>query len=203
MSCARQSFVVDELPENPEEEEMHFHTFNWEEPEHNIPAAGKPIFKRVSTKRSPQMKAYYNQHVNTLDSVAEIIMICASTASRFEVDIQKSNQIALQADSKTPLEIIGETHFGVTRDNVTLHIEALVVKDLDVEFLGGISFISNNDISIRPTKHEIMVGDSNTILNYNIHIQSRRGHQVSVSCSPHPGTRSSCPIYHNLAWITH
>ena len=86
------------------------------------------------------MNAYYNQHIvyNTLDSGAEISTIRVSTASRLGVDIQKSNQNVLQSDGTTPMEIIDETHFDVTRDNVTLHIEALVVKDLDVEFLGGI-----------------------------------------------------------------
>ena len=105
-------------------------------------------------------------------------MIRASTDSRLGVDIQKSNQYALQVVFTTPLKIIGETHFDVTRDNVTLHIEALVVKDLDVEFFGEIPFMSSNDISICPVKHEIMVGDSHTI-NYNTY--SPR-HQVSVSC---------------------
>lgn len=63
MSRARQSFVVDELPEHLEEEEMHSHTSNWEEPEQNILEAGTPISRHASTKRSPQMKTYVNQHV--------------------------------------------------------------------------------------------------------------------------------------------
>ena len=67
------------------------------------------------------------------------------------------------------MEIIVEAYVDVTRDNVTLHIEELVVKEIDVEFLGGIPFMSNNVISIRPVKHEIMVGDSHTI-NYNTYI---------------------------------
>ena len=77
---------MDELLENPEEEKMHSHTFNWEEPEQNIPTAGTPISRRVSTKRSPQMNADYNQHVVyiTLDSGSEISMIRASTDSRSE-----------------------------------------------------------------------------------------------------------------------
>ena len=74
----------------------------------------------------------------TLDSGAEISTIRVSTASRLGVNIQKCNQNTQQADGTTPMEIIDETHFDVTRNNVTLHIEALVVKDADVEFLGGI-----------------------------------------------------------------
>lgn len=42
------------------------------------------------------------------------------------------------------------------------------MKDLDVEFLGGISFMSKNSISVRLAKHEIMMGDSHTV-NYNTH----------------------------------
>ena len=42
---------------------MHFHTSNWEELEQYIQAAGTTISMRVSTKRPPQLKASYNQHV--------------------------------------------------------------------------------------------------------------------------------------------
>ena len=66
------------------------------------------------------------------------------------------------------MEIFGETHFDVTRDNVKLHIEAPVVKDQEVEFRVGIPFMSNNDISMFPVKHEIMVEDSH-FYNYYSH----------------------------------
>lgn len=84
------------------------------------------------------------------------------------IEITKSTQHALQADDTTPLEIVGETHFNLTREDITLHFEALVVKDLDVDFLVGIPFISPNDISILPSRHEIMIGDSHLIY-YNTH----------------------------------
>lgn len=96
------------------------------------------------------MKAYYKQRILriTLDSGAEISMIRACVAQLMGIEITKSTQHALQADGTTPLEILGETHFNLTREDITLHVEALVVKDLDVDFLAGIPFLSANDISI-------------------------------------------------------
>ena len=124
-----------------------------------------PTTRRVSTKQSPHMKAYYNQHVVhiTVNSGAEISMIRASIAEHIGVQVNETKQHALQADGSTPLETIGETHFDVVRDNLTLRIEALVVKDLDVDILAGIPFMSTNDISIRPAKDLIMVGDNHAI----------------------------------------
>lgn len=87
----------------------------------------------------------------------------------------KSTQHALQADGTTPLEIGGETHFNLTREDITLHVKALVVKDLDVDFLAGIPFLSANDISIRPASHEIMIGDSHVIY-YNTHDRRQQHH---------------------------
>lgn len=76
-----------------------------------------PTSRRVSTKQSPQMKAYYKQHILhiTLDSGAEISMIRACVAQLMGIEITKSTQHALQADGTTPLEIVGETHFDLTR----------------------------------------------------------------------------------------
>jgi hypothetical protein len=37
--------------------------------------------------------------------------------------------------------------------------EGLVVEDLDVDILAGISFMEINDVSLRPSKREITIGD--------------------------------------------
>ena len=68
------------------------------------------------------------------------------------------------------------------------------MKDLDVEFLGDIPFMSKNDISVRPAKHEIIMGDSHTI-NYNTHTVLNTRSQYYVR-------RTQAPLLHlpNLAW---
>jgi len=36
------------------------------------------------------------------------------------------------------------------------------VENLDVEVLAGTPFMETNDVSIRPAKHQVLVGDSST-----------------------------------------
>lgn len=69
----------------------------------------------------------------------------------------------MQADGITPLAIVGETHISLTRDNIDLKLDALVVNDLDVDILAGIPFMSSNDVSVRPAKHQILIGDSSIV----------------------------------------
>ena len=114
---------------------------------------------RVGVKRSPSIQAFYkHHHVNVIiDSGAETNMVRESLARRLGVRISKSSQTALQADGQTPLQITGETEIPLTRNGVVLHLEALVVKDLDVDALGGIPFMTSNDISVRPARNSIFI----------------------------------------------
>ena len=121
--------------------------------------------RRVSTKQSPYLKVFYKHYPVqiTLDSGAEISMIKYSVASRIGANIKKTNQSALQADGVTPLNILGETHLTLSRDNHSLSLEALVVNDLDVDVLAGIPFMTRNDISIRPAKNQITIGGADIV----------------------------------------
>ena len=116
----------------------------------------------VSTKQSPHFKAFCKQYPVkiTLDTGAEISMVKASVAQHIDTVIKKSNQSALQADGITPLAIVGETHIMLSRDNTELALDALVVNELDVDILAGISFMSTNGISVRPAKQQILIGDT-------------------------------------------
>ena len=51
----------------------------------------------------------------------------------------------------------------LSRDNIKLALDALVVNELDVDILAGISFMSSNDISVRPAKNQILIGDTNIV----------------------------------------
>ena len=92
-------------------------------------------------------------------------MIKYSVVSLIGPNIMKSDQSALQADGVTPLDILGETHLTLSRDNHSLQLEALVVNDLDVDVLAGIPFMARNDISICPAKHQITIGGTD-VVNY-------------------------------------
>ena len=86
-----------------------------------------------------------------------------SPAQHIGTVIKKSNQSALHADGITPLAIVGETHFMLSRDNIELALDALVVNALDVDILAGIPFMSTNDISVRPAKQQILIDDTNIV----------------------------------------
>ena len=125
MSRARQSFAAEEVTLEPDCDDFDNDFVS----QQCDPVETVPTTRRVSTKQSPHMKAYYNQHVVhiTVDSGAEISMIRASIAEHIGVQVNETKQHALQADGSTPLETIGETHFDVVLDNLTLRIEALAV----------------------------------------------------------------------------
>ena len=122
--------------------------------------------RRVSTKQSPYLKVFYkhNPLQITLDSGAEVSMIKYSVASLIGANIKKSDQSALQVDGVIPLDILGETHLTLSRENHSLQLEALVVNDLDVDVLAGIPFMERNEISIRPANHQITISGTDVIL---------------------------------------
>ena len=90
-------------------------------------------------------------------------MIKSSVAIRIGATISKSGQKALHVDGVTPLNIIGDTHLHLSRNDHTLKLDVLVVNDLDVDILGVIPFMTLNDISIRPDKHLITIGGSDVV----------------------------------------
>ena len=80
--------------------------------------------------------------------------------------ICKSSQLARQVSGLTTLKVIGETHLVLSRGGTNLHLDALVVEDLDVEVLTGTPFLVSNDISIRPAKSQITIGE--TVIHYTV-----------------------------------
>ena len=136
------------------EDEPYHHSYRVKSPTH-----------RVSIKQSPHLKAFYNHHAITLtlDTGAETSMIKTAVAEQIGAPIQKTKQTALQADGITPLAVVGEIHLDLRRNANKLHLDALVVNDLDVDILAGTPFMVTNDISIRPSKHQITIQDSNII----------------------------------------
>ena len=121
----------------------------------NHPINHRSATCRVNITQSPYLHVFYNQHPLrlTIDTGAETNMIKASLAHYIGCPISKSSQLALQADARTPLSIVGETRLSLSRNGKTLTLEALVVEDLDVDILAGTPFMTCNDIAVRPAKH--------------------------------------------------
>ena len=163
MTKSRLTTSVDEVASSDEEPPLP--TFVPEPPDATCSTA-RIISRRVSTSLSPFVKVFYKHHplTLTLDTGAETSMIKASIARQIGAPITKTTQQVLQADGITPMAVIGETHLTLSRSDLSLKLDALVVEDLDVDILAGTPFMSFNDISVRPAKNQVIVQGSEVLL---------------------------------------
>lgn len=118
--------------------------------------------RRVQVEQSPYLNLYH-RHIPiqvTLDSGATGNMISETAASRLNMNIVNTRQVANQADGRSPLSVIGEVKSTLSLDKQLFSFEALVVEHLDVDILGGMPFMKANDIHIRPAKNEVHIGDN-------------------------------------------
>ena len=117
------------------------------------------VVRRVSCRPSPMLNTLYkgSRCSITLDSGATSNMISLSVAKRLNMKIQPATQKAHQADGFTPLDTVGEVHITLSRDSDVFIFDGLVVKNLDVDVLGSMPFLEDNDIGMRPAKREIII----------------------------------------------
>ena len=93
----------------------------------------------------------------TLDSGAEINLIRDTVAAVVGAPISKTSQNAFQADGRSKLSVVGETTLSLHRGALDLTLQALVVRDLDVDVLAGTPFMSRNDVSVRPADGSVSI----------------------------------------------
>ena len=112
----------------------------------------KHSVRRVSSKPSPVLNVMYEGRPCriTLDSGATADMILESAARRLGMKIHPATQKAHQADGFTPLDTVGEVHVVLSRGSDKFVFNGLVVKNLDVDILGCMPFMFDNDVGIRP-----------------------------------------------------
>ena len=103
-------------------------------------------------------------HNPALDSGATGNMICHTIVQRLGCQVTPSSQSIHQADGSSPLHVVGETRFPFTPKGHTFTF-CLVVENLDIDVLAGTPFMESNDIAVRPTKRQVILGDV-TIHNY-------------------------------------
>ena len=146
------------LGTEPEEPSSDYEVEATPDDSHSYRVKSSPT-NRVSVKQSPHLKAFFDHHplLLTLDTGAETSMIKTSVAKAIGASIQKTTQKALQADGVTQLKVVGEVHLTLSRSNLCLHLDALVVDNLDVDVLAGTPFMITNDISLRPAKQQVTV----------------------------------------------
>ena len=137
--------------------------------EHNddVPSAliDQPSAHRVNVIQSPFLNTYFQDHAVrlTLDTGATTNMIRAPFAHSIGLPISPASQVARQADGVTPLDVTGEVHCQLVRGNNKFQLDALVVKQLDVDVLAGNPFLVTNDIATRPAKRQIVLHGSEVI----------------------------------------
>ena len=139
----------------------------------------EPAALRVSIVQSPVLNTFYHEHPVqlTLDTGATSNMVRASFAKLYGFPITPASQMARQADGVTPMDVIGEVHCSLTRGHKTFELDALVVRQLDVDILAGNPFMVRNDIGVRPAKRQIEIGGTE-IISYSA--PSRHTRQPSV-----------------------
>ena len=118
--------------------------------------------RRVKNMASPVLDVLHNSGVLdiTIDSGSTSNMIREDVARKHGIAIYPSKQSAGQADGVSKLDTVGEVHFTFQRDDDTLFFDGLVVKHLGDDILGGIPFMHENDIGVRPSKSQIIIGGS-------------------------------------------
>ena len=129
------------------------------------------VTRRVMVRKSPTLSCFYRHHpvLVCLDCGAESNLISLTCARKLHLVVLKCTQGALQADSKTPLTVVGEVkEIELIRGAQTLIFEGLVVKEEIGEIVGGEPFLEINDIAIRSSKKEIRIKDSE-VISYACH----------------------------------
>lgn len=124
------------------------------------------IHRRVTTRKSPIMQCFY-RHIPIslcLDTGAESNLISENTAKLMSLQYSKTDQGALQADEKTPLQVIGEVSgININKGAFVFTLDALVVKDSMGYIVAGEPFLEENDIAVRPAKRIIIIQGRETI----------------------------------------
>ena len=134
-------------------------------PKDDMANSDSSLALRVQVRQSPYFDAFCGHQVVriTVDSGATGNMIRASTVQSLHGVIKPSSQSAHQADGSSPLDVVGETTLSFTREGKSFVFEGLVIDNLDVEVLAGTPFMEHNDVSVRPAKRQVCVGDDMVI----------------------------------------
>ena len=103
-----------------------------------------PVSHRVGVVQSSVLYTFFRQHpmAITLDTGTTTNMIQAFTARVCKLTITPASQFARQADSVTPLDVIGEIHSIVTTGSLSFQFGALLVRQLDVDILTENPFLA-------------------------------------------------------------
>ena len=124
-----------------------------------IDAPPASITRRVQTRKSPILNCMYKHFPVRLclDTGAESNLVSKRYAALTAMIIQPSRQGAVQADEKTPLEVVGEVKIKIVCGSHVFNLEALVTKTDIGDVIAGEPFLEDNDVAIRPARKQIII----------------------------------------------
>ena len=95
----------------------------------------------------------------TADSGATSSLIQHATVQRLSMPMTPATQRASLADGRTMLKTCGEVQIILHRGNNSFKLNALVVEELDVEILGGMPFLLQNNLVLDIPRGRIMMNN--------------------------------------------
>ena len=123
---------------------------------------------RVITHKSLHLQCFYDHYPvqMCLDTGSESNLVSERFALHAGMPIltQNVHQGAVQADANSRLDVIGEVkNVRVRRGSRVFTLDALVTKQDVGDVIAGEPFLEQNDIAVRSTKKQIIIGGSEII----------------------------------------
>ena len=125
-----------------------------------IDAPVPAMHRRVITRKSPHLKCFINHYpvLVCLDSGAESSLMSKRFANDVGIPIRRATQGAVQADAKSPLDIVGEvSNVSLTRGAHVFNLDALVTDRDFGDIIAGEPFLEKNDVAVRAFKKQIII----------------------------------------------
>ena len=119
----------------------------------------------------------------TLDSGATTSFITEKLCKKLCVKIKPNKQLARLGDGCTMIASVGEIDVVLTRDKWSVKFRAIVVKYLNTDIYGGMNFLIDNDISMRPKTGEIKVNNKHVIYQTNVIMPAPKIQALDLSSS--------------------
>lgn len=125
---------------------------------------------RITPVSSQVLTVFYNSMpINiTLDSGATTSFITEKLCQKLKITISPNHQLARLGDGCTVIASVGEIDILLTRSTWSVRFRAIVVKTLNTDIYGGMTFLTDNDISMRPKTGEIKINNKHTIFQTNM-----------------------------------
>ena len=144
------------------------------------------IINKISVNASPSITMYLDNspYDITIDTGGTCNAVDDQTASKMNCSIRSTHQGAWMADGQTMLDVIGETDIDFNRHGKVFRLTALVCR-MAPSIIGGMPFLIQNDISIRPARAELILAGSE-VVKYSTSIPTknlaRRLNSYTVRC---------------------